>query len=61
MLDPFAGSNTTGQACEEEGRRWIAVERERAYLEGSRFRFESEATHQANGKKGRSDGQPLLF
>jgi DNA modification methylase len=61
VLDPFAGSNTTGQACEEEGRRWVAVERERAYLESSRFRFESEATHQVNGKMNRSDGQPLLF
>ncbi len=40
VLDPFAGSNTTGQACEELGRRWIAVECEQSYLESSRFRFE---------------------
>jgi DNA modification methylase len=61
VLDPFAGSNTTGQACEEEGRRWIAIERERAYLEGSRFRFESEEARHTSGKTGLSDGQPLLF
>jgi site-specific DNA-methyltransferase (cytosine-N4-specific) len=40
VLDPFAGSNTTGQVCEAEGRRWIAVEREAEYLETSRFRFD---------------------
>lgn len=26
VLDPFAGSNTTGIVCEELGRRWIAIE-----------------------------------
>lgn len=40
VLDPFAGSNTTGEVCEAEGRRWIAVECDREYLETSRFRFE---------------------
>lgn len=46
VLDPFAGSNTTGEACEREGRRWLAVEIERPYLEASRFRFEGDfASH----------------
>lgn len=40
VLDPFAGSNTTGEACEREGRRWIAIEMEKPYLEASRFRFQ---------------------
>jgi hypothetical protein len=39
-LDPFAGSNTTGQAAEQEGRRWLAFEREESYLEASTFRFD---------------------
>lgn len=39
ILDPFAGSNTTGQACEELGRQWIAIEREQQYLRPSQFRF----------------------
>jgi DNA modification methylase len=43
VLDPFAGSNTTGEACEAEGRRWIAVECDREYLETSRYRFEARA------------------
>jgi len=40
VLDPFAGSNTTGEACEGEGRRWIAIEHNQPYLETSRYRFE---------------------
>ena len=41
VLDPFAGSNTTGEVCEAEARRWVAVELDSEYLETSRFRFES--------------------
>lgn len=40
-LDPFAGSNIVGYAAEYLGRRWVAFEREEAYLVGSRFRFPS--------------------
>jgi site-specific DNA-methyltransferase (cytosine-N4-specific) len=40
ILDPFAGSNVTGQAAELTRRRWIALEIRKDYLEGSRFRFE---------------------
>src|SRR5258708_4071458 len=39
VLDFFAGSNTTGAAAEEAGRKWIAFERERHYLASSSFRF----------------------
>jgi DNA modification methylase len=39
ILDPFAGSNVTGEAAEALGRRWIAFEIEEDYLKGSRFRF----------------------
>jgi site-specific DNA-methyltransferase (cytosine-N4-specific) len=39
VLDPFAGSNTTGYAAEKLGRRWIAMEIEKPYLEGSKIRF----------------------
>ena len=40
VLDPFAGSNTTGEACEAQGRQWIAIEHNREYLDNSRYRFE---------------------
>jgi site-specific DNA-methyltransferase (cytosine-N4-specific) len=41
VLDPFAGSNLTGATAETLGRRWISVEPERDYVEGSRGRFAS--------------------
>lgn len=44
VMDPFAGSNTTGAAAERLGRRWIAIEPEPEYLEGSRGRFERTAS-----------------
>lgn len=40
VLDPFAGSNITGEAAERLERRWVAIELAREYLEGSKFRFE---------------------
>jgi DNA modification methylase len=40
VLDPFAGSNTTGSVAEKLQRRWIAIDNVRDYLEGSKFRFE---------------------
>ena len=40
VLDPFGGSNVTGQVAESLRRRWLCFEVEREYLEGSKFRFE---------------------
>ncbi len=40
VLDPFAGSNTTGQAAEMAGRRWLAFEIDESYLQGSVYRFQ---------------------
>jgi site-specific DNA-methyltransferase (cytosine-N4-specific) len=39
VLDPFAGSNTTGAVAEGLQRRWIAVDSMAEYLEASKFRF----------------------
>ena len=39
VLDPFAGSNTTGAVAESLGLRWIAGELVESYLEASRYRF----------------------
>jgi len=77
VLDPFAGSNTTGQVCEQEGRKWIAIERDEEYLKASQFRFESDSPTMVAGgpiemgtngqaRKKRSagkkrDDQPELF
>jgi DNA modification methylase len=43
VLDPFAGSNTTGEAAEREGRRWLAFEKQADYLRTSLFRFDAAA------------------
>ncbi len=39
VLDPFAGSNTTGQAAESLNRSWFAVEPSEEYLRSSIGRF----------------------
>ncbi|HEY9804291.1 MAG TPA: site-specific DNA-methyltransferase [Leptolyngbyaceae cyanobacterium] len=39
VLDPFAGSNTTGFVAETLQRRWISVEINQDYVLGSRYRF----------------------
>ena len=41
VLDPFGGSCTTGQAAEQLGRQWVAIELDPDYLEGAIGRFES--------------------
>jgi DNA modification methylase len=39
VLDPFAGSNTTGYVAETLSRRWLAIEINEEYLSDSQFRF----------------------
>jgi DNA modification methylase len=39
VLDPFAGSNTTGAVAEALGRRWLAFDEVEEYLKASKFRF----------------------
>jgi site-specific DNA-methyltransferase (cytosine-N4-specific) len=42
VLDPFAGSNTTGYAAEILSRKWLSIEINKDYLEGSKFRFKDQ-------------------
>jgi DNA modification methylase len=39
VLDPFAGSNTTGRVAEDLGRRWIGIDVEAGYVTASAVRF----------------------
>lgn len=39
VLDPFAGSNTTGVVAEYMKRKWIGIEAKPEYIEASEFRF----------------------
>jgi site-specific DNA-methyltransferase (cytosine-N4-specific) len=43
VLDPFAGSNVTGEVAERLGRRWWAIELVPEYIEASRLRFQQPA------------------
>lgn len=40
VLDPFAGSNTTGWAAAQARRRWVAIDSNPEYVRQSRLRFE---------------------
>lgn len=57
VVDPFAGSNTTGIVAETLRRRWIAIERVPEYLAASKLRFE-EAVPKAESER---RGQASLF
>lgn len=39
VVDPFAGSNITGEVAERLERHWLAFEMIEEYLEASKFRF----------------------
>lgn len=39
VLDPFAGSNTTGEVSENLKRKWIAIEIDKQYIKGSKLKF----------------------
>ncbi|MBS1513529.1 MAG: site-specific DNA-methyltransferase [Bacteroidetes bacterium] len=43
VLDPFAGSNTTGYSAELLNRNWISFEISEPYLVSSKVRFEEES------------------
>ena len=40
ILDPFAGSNTTGFAASLLNRNWISIELQESYIEQAKIRFE---------------------
>jgi DNA modification methylase len=55
VLDPFAGSNTTGRVAESLGRKWVAIEKDAVYAEDSQLRF------MTNSESMSAVGQNLLF
>lgn len=54
VVDPFAGSCTTGEAAEKLARRWLCVDVEQRYLEGGRGRFVEPAKTPTSGSSGAS-------
>jgi site-specific DNA-methyltransferase (cytosine-N4-specific) len=59
VLDPFAGSCTTGQASEKMRRRWVAFEPHAPYLDGARFRFEDGGLVDASSTNGAESRPPV--
>lgn len=53
VLDPFAGSNTTGAAAERLKRRWVSIEPDAQYIESSRGRFEKTWRRKPQPVRGR--------
>ncbi len=45
VLDPFAGSNTTGAVAESAQRQWLAFDTHKQYLEASKSRFDVLGGH----------------
>ena len=45
VIDPFAGSNTTGYVSEYLERQWLAFEIEESYIQASHFRFGLDSYH----------------
>ncbi len=64
VLDPFAGSNVTGETAEALARKWIAIELNEDYIKGSRFRFDKPIEARgarATGTERRSQAEQNLF
>lgn len=59
VLDPFAGSGTTGVACLRLGRRFIGIEKDQTYAAVARERLEAEADGQ--GLRSARAGQLPMF
>jgi len=51
VVDPFAGSNTTGEVAEKFGRRWLAFEPRFDYAAASMSRFLPDVSDKARAKK----------
>ena len=49
VLDPFAGSNTTGAVAEQVGRKWISIEKDEEYARDSQLRFHENGIRSENG------------
>jgi site-specific DNA-methyltransferase (cytosine-N4-specific) len=54
VMDPFAGSNTTGAAAEALHRRWLSIEASEGYIAGSRGRFANVTPAYSSHRKGGS-------
>jgi site-specific DNA-methyltransferase (cytosine-N4-specific) len=59
VVDPFAGSNTTGYVAESLGRRWVAIDLRADYVNASKIRFAASGDT-GDRTRPRTDPQPSL-
>jgi site-specific DNA-methyltransferase (cytosine-N4-specific) len=61
VVDPFAGSNTTGYVAESLGRHWIAIDLHAEYVRASKIRFAAlgEAGDRTRTRSGTQPSLPL--
>ena len=59
VLDPFAGSNTTGFVAETLKRRWVSVELSEEYVQDSQLRFSASPDEPMNGKRSPTKKGPV--
>jgi DNA modification methylase len=68
VLDPFAGSNTSGAVAERLNRQWVSLEAEWDYVTSSLARFDPDAIrehhrllriHRLDHATSSSSGEPL--
>jgi DNA modification methylase len=50
VMDPFAGSGTTGVVCMQEGRRFVGIELNPDYAQMARERIGAELANPTSGK-----------
>jgi site-specific DNA-methyltransferase (cytosine-N4-specific) len=51
VLDPFAGSNTTGAVAERLGRKWVSIEASKDYIRASQARFPRPRKSRGSARK----------
>jgi site-specific DNA-methyltransferase (cytosine-N4-specific) len=61
VLDPFGGSNSTGAIAEDLDRKWVAVEPNREYADGSKARFPQFAGARTSSSRPADHQSEVLF
>jgi DNA modification methylase len=61
VVDPFAGSNTTGFVAESLGRRWISAETNAEYVRASKLRFAAKGAARERKTTDRNSQPSLPF
>ncbi|MCY4010911.1 MAG: site-specific DNA-methyltransferase [Candidatus Saccharibacteria bacterium] len=61
VLDPFAGSNTTGYCAEKKKRQWLAIEIDKQYCQQSKLRFADSDFKKPSARKLKNKNRDLHY